>query len=46
MATTYSAIERNKKPAGALDIPEDFDLIQKYLINKGCNFIFYSPYIF
>ena len=24
MATTYSAIERNKKPAGALEIPEDF----------------------
>ena len=24
MATTYSAIERNKKPAGAIEIPEDF----------------------
>ena len=25
MTTTYSAIERNKKPAGALEIPEDFN---------------------
>ena len=24
MSTTYSAIERNKKPAGAIEIPEDF----------------------
>ena len=24
MAATYSAIERNKKPAGAIEIPEDF----------------------
>ena len=24
MANTYSAIERNKKPAGAIEIPEDF----------------------
>ena len=31
MATTYSAIERNKKPAGALEIPEDFDF---YYLNK------------
>ena len=31
MATTYSAIERNKKPAGALDIPEDFKF---YYLNK------------
>ena len=31
MATTYSAIERNKKPAGALEIPEDF---QFYYLNK------------
>jgi hypothetical protein len=31
MATTYSAIERNKKPAGALEIPEDFQL---YYLNK------------
>jgi hypothetical protein len=31
MATTYSAIERNKKPAGALEIPEDFDC---YYLNK------------
>jgi len=31
MATTYSAIERNKKPAGALEIPEDFRL---YYLNK------------
>ena len=26
MANTYSAIERNKKPAGSLEIPEDFKL--------------------
>ena len=31
MATTYSAIERNKKPVGALEIPEDFRL---YYLNK------------
>ena len=31
MTTTYSAIERNKKPAGAIEIPEDFDL---YYLNK------------
>ena len=31
MATVYSAIERNKKPAGALEIPEDF---QFYYLNK------------
>ena len=31
MATTYSAIERNKKPAGTIDIPEDFDF---YYLNK------------
>ena len=31
MAQTYSAIERNKKPAGALEIPENFDL---YYLNK------------
>ena len=31
MATTYSAIERNKKPAGALEIPADFDF---YYLNK------------
>ena len=31
MATTYSAIERNKKPAGALEIPADF---QFYYLNK------------
>ena len=31
MATTYSAIERNKKPAGALEIPEDFHF---YYLNK------------
>ena len=31
MATTYSAIERNKKPAGAIEIPEDFHL---YYLNK------------
>ena len=31
MLTTYSAIERNKKPAGAIEIPEDFDL---YYLNK------------
>ncbi len=32
MSTTYSAIERNKKPAGALEIPEDFELY--YLTKK------------
>ena len=31
MTATYSAIERNKKPAGALEIPEDFDF---YYLNK------------
>ena len=31
MAATYSAIERNKKPAGALEIPEDF---QFFYLNK------------
>ena len=31
MVATYSAIERNKKPAGALEIPEDF---QFYYLNK------------
>jgi len=32
MSTTYSAIERNKKPAGALEIPSDFQLY--YLAKK------------
>ena len=32
MTATYSAIERNKKPAGSLDIPEDFKLV--YLNKK------------
>lgn len=31
MSETYSAIERNKKPAGAIEIPEDFQL---YYLNK------------
>ena len=31
MANTYSAVERNKRPAGALEIPEDF---QFYYLNK------------
>jgi hypothetical protein len=31
MTATYSAIERNKKPAGALEIPEDF---QFFYLNK------------
>ena len=31
MANTYSAIERNKKPAGAIEIPEDFHC---YYLNK------------
>ena len=31
MTTTYDAIERNKKPAGALEIPEDFKF---YYLNK------------
>ena len=26
MADNYSAIERNKKPAGSLEIPDDFDI--------------------
>ena len=38
MATTYSAIERNKKPAGTIDIPEDFDF---YYLNKDIE-SFYS----
>ena len=32
MATTYSAVERNKKPAGALEIPENFKF--EYLNRK------------
>ena len=32
MTDLYSAIERNKKPAGAIEIPEDFDL---YYLNKN-----------
>ena len=31
MANTYSAVERNKKPAGALEIPADFHC---YYLNK------------
>jgi len=31
MADNYSAIERNKKPAGSLEIPDDFDI---YYLNK------------
>ncbi len=31
MSETYSAIERNKKPAGSLEIPDNFDL---YYLNK------------
>jgi hypothetical protein len=31
MAELYSAIERNKKPAGALEIPNDF---QFFYLNK------------
>ena len=31
MAAIYSAVERNKKPAGALEIPEDFHF---YYLNK------------
>ena len=31
MATRYSAIERNKKPAGTIEIPENFDC---YYLNK------------
>ena len=31
MTATYSAIERNKKPAGALEIPENFNF---YYLNK------------
>ena len=31
MSTTYSAVERNKKPAGALEIPEDFEF---FYLNK------------
>ena len=31
MAAVYSAIERNKRPAGALEIPENFDF---YYLNK------------
>ncbi len=31
MSTTYSAIERNKKPAGSIEIPEDF---QCFYLNK------------
>ena len=31
MSQTYSAIERNKKPAGSIEIPEDF---QSYYLNK------------
>ena len=31
MSTTYSAIERNKKPAGAIEIPDNFQL---FYLNK------------
>ena len=31
MADNYSAIERNKKPAGSLEIPDNFDI---YYLNK------------
>ena len=31
MLANYSAIERNKKPAGTIEIPEDFQL---YYLNK------------
>ena len=31
MAELYSAVERNKKPAGSLEIPENFDF---YYLNK------------
>ena len=31
MVATYSAVERNKKPAGAIEIPEDFNF---YYLNK------------
>ena len=31
MSAVYSAVERNKKPAGSIEIPEDFDL---YYLNK------------
>ena len=31
MATKYSAIERNKKPAGCIEIPNDFNC---YYLNK------------
>ena len=31
MAELYSAVERNKKPAGALDIPDNFKF---YYLNK------------
>ena len=31
MSETYTAIERNRKPAGALEIPEDFHF---YYLNK------------
>ena len=31
MAELYSAIERNKKPVGSIEIPEDFDF---YYLNK------------
>ena len=31
MANTYSAVERNKKPAGSLEIPENF---RCYYLNK------------
>ncbi len=31
MATTYTAIERNKKPAGSLEIPSDYNF---YYLNK------------
>lgn len=31
MAATYSAIERNKKPAGSLEVPENYPL---FYLNK------------
>ena len=38
MSTTYTAIERNKKPAGAIEIPEDFQCFYLNLQDRQMRF--------
>ena len=39
MTATYDAIERNKKPAGSIDIPPDFHC---YYLNKKDRQIYFN----